>query len=252
MLGVIVRSVGERTEKLAVAAARTGCNTVFNVRNVSPLTNSIFAMYNVMLRYPRAWYLCVDGDTILLPGWRATVSKFITKEGLQNHHILGFACYDPLLGRQFGWMKCYNMKYIPMFREALIKNHAALHLKMRVDDNLRHIIERKINKKPHLVRRVTAIHGAEQYYHSTFYRFAVLATRRRKAKLPLKHGKKCYCARCNYTIKPNSHERRLALKGWDYGMKHDCQEDFNTYKRLKKERPPLEMSLGQFWEKYKR
>jgi len=69
--GVFIRSIGERTEQLCAESCYQ-CLPPENVhilRNYYPSYNVYRAMFQEALKLGYEWYMGLDADVILLPGW---------------------------------------------------------------------------------------------------------------------------------------------------------------------------------------
>lgn len=96
---VIIRSVGERTEKLCINKAEEyfGKHNVFCVRNICPFSKAIRESFRIGIENNKKWTFVIDADVFLYEDRIATFMKFANKMYDEG----AFFCATPYLYDNF-------------------------------------------------------------------------------------------------------------------------------------------------------
>lgn len=270
-LGIYIRSIEERTERLCIDSCRQYVNSkdIHVLRNYFPSHNVYLEMFQRALKSDYDWFLAVDADVVLLPNWYEIVIKQIKEVNPKTTFKFTFNVYDPIYGALIDrGNHVYNNAFTNIAINAL-KKHIFI-------SKLPRLIKRFFNPgyylKPETALRgrllkthnllnfnypeVIGIHGAEQYFREVFRTFLV-----RSKRNPGWLKKYDFLEKRNQQklLQQNEIDRYVANSGWQYGVNHDIDKvDARNIKLYQKvleefeiqERDKLNMTLGEFYEKY--
>jgi hypothetical protein len=173
---VFIRSTGERTEGLCREAceAEAGRGRVVVLRDYYPAARVYEEMFAKAIENQYEWFLGVDADVVLKPGWYKDAVAQKKNMADRNWLVFGFAVKDAWLGEVDRGNHFYNGKYA---REALdiLKKKTSRRLKPESD-----ICRMLPYDNPFIKERVVGYHAYEQYYRDIFYTFWMRARRDNK------------------------------------------------------------------------
>jgi len=229
-IGVIIRSVGERTAQLCYdAVAQTMPDTSISiVENHYPFSSAIYRMVEIAEHAKYDWYLGLDADVILCPTWLDIAQHYMS----DKYYRIDFIGIDRFIGQAPVGAHLYNGRFNAKIRKALGQTENTT----KPEGNIRHIIDVPQHQPTVLIGH----HGFEQYRRDIFARFALRAVRNPEyvKKHGLFSGKLCV-------------EESIAKSGWDYGLLHPVEAqaflDARNKLHYKHEFPPLSMSLKEFY-----
>lgn len=245
--GVIIRSVGERTEKLCLDAIRLYAEPLI-IKNIHPHTKANLVMYENMLKNPKDWWLSVDADVVLKKDWIDEMDKLI--EGCDD--ILGSIPkeYEFILNKIHNrGCRTYNGKFIQNCYDNMNKVIQQATDNLFPEDWARKQIQEQFNVLKVKPKIKIGFHGCEQYYIHIYNAYVRYAIRTRGAK-----DEAALIKNFRNPIQPNHQDRKVAIKGWNDGWSNPKlvkTKDFTTYIKLDiPEKEPLDMTLEEFYEKY--
>lgn len=244
--GVIVRSVGERTEQLCIDAIKLYMEP-FIVKNISPHVKANLTMYKIMLDNPKEWWLSVDADVILSKNWYHKMDELVKDcDGVLSSIPKE---YEFILDRIHNrGCRTYNGKFIKYCYENIKKNYDNVVNNLFPEDAARRMINNKFNKTRVKKNVLIGFHGFEQYYthiYNAYVRYAI----RTKGDKNEKNLIKSWKPKRNLNIK----DRQIAIKGWNDGWNNPNlikTKDFTNYIAIKPEKEPCKMSIEEFYNKY--
>ena len=246
--GVVIRSVGERTEKLCIESVKKGGIEPFIIKNISPHLKATMTMYEVMLKNPSRYWLSVDADVILRPDWIDFMDELVK----DSDHLL---CCHPK-GYEFIMNKIwhrgcrtYNGKYIQQCYDNIIHNYDKALPNLFPEDAARRMIPGEFKNNIVKEHIFLAWHGCEQYYthiYNAYVRYAIRTNGAKDEKTLYRNFRK--------PIKPDHPDRVMAIRGWDDGCANSelaKTKDFKNYIKIEPEKKPCNMTLEEFYDKYK-
>lgn len=203
MIGVIIRSVGERTENLCVEAVTRETDQVDLVKNVYPFTEAVRRMIRIAEEKKYEHYLGLDADVILKPGWLQRITEDV--KSMKDFFKIEYGIMDRFIrGTAFFGVHIYNSAYNFKMLRALTGTVNT----SKPEGNIRHVI-----KKDHVqIPEPIGYHGFEQWKRDIFNRWALRALRNPEA-----------LKRYGLFIGELDKEEKLAKMGWDYGMRNRDQ-----------------------------
>lgn len=188
--GVIIRSIGERTEKLCLAAAAISVpkKDVHLVRDAYPSYVAFRHMFDIAEKHKYDWFLGLDADIVLRPNWHDLfLARLKSEGGLESVFRLHFSVKDCLTGQQYirgnNW---YNGKYAAAARRCLEKNirigrwpriygwfgyHSGYYTKP--ETSIRTLMSDKYGVNDRVFWESIGWHGYEQFYHEIFRQHVV-------------------------------------------------------------------------------
>jgi hypothetical protein len=235
-IGCIIRSVGERTENLCIDSVEQYISDVNIIKNVSPFHKAVDQMFEYAAKQDWDWYIGLDADVILAPGWYDTLVNYLTHlEG--NVFRIDFQIKDKFVDPLLWGVHVYNNTHTSLLRDVLKKT---THLN-KPESAIVHQL-RTHAKAINATGILLGYHGYHQYKKDIFNRFALRATRNpewlEKYKL----------------FKHYDEDTAIGKQGWKYGRKNIKKIDFMDYnnkKDFENEYPPLKITLEEFYKEIK-
>lgn len=270
-LGVYIRSVGERTERLCVDSCSQHVNSrdIHVIRNYFPSYNVYREMFYRAWRSDYDWFLAVDADVVLLPNWYGLVIKQIKEVDPKTTFKFTFRVYDPIYdSRIHRGNHIYNNAFTNIAINALKKHIFISKLPrlfkrffnsgyyLKPETSLRGRLLKTHNLLNFDYSELIGIHGAEQYFREVFRTFLVRSKRnpewiKKYDFLQKKNQQKL--------LQQNEIDRYVANLGWHYGVNHNIDKvdarNIELYQKVLEkskiqERDKLDMRLREFYEKY--
>lgn len=170
--GVIIRSIGERTETLCLEACRRVLpkSKIHIVRDYYPTYRAYRQMYNISLEKEYDWYLGLDADVVLKDNWLDVAEKKINELAGEDYFGFSFSIRDKFLRN----LDRGNHFYCGRFTK-----RALWFLENRTRDSLkpesyisRYLKSDNPPKKGRYFKDIViGYHGYEQFYKHIYYRF---------------------------------------------------------------------------------
>ena len=262
---VIVRSIGERSEGLALQSAEleTGSKAIL-LSGFKPSYRVYEKMFQTAVNSDFDWFLALDADTVLFPGWLTLVNEKISQIKGDETFKFFYKVYDPIFHDIRGrGHHIYNRSHIEKAIAALSENVSLinsgwlkrmLHSReyiLKPESSLKHRMRKKYGLKTFMFPEVAGVHGAQQYFSEIIRTFIIRANRepsleREYAFLRQKQ--------------PSDLDRLAAKVGWDFGLKRKVDAiDSGNADVLKKlmqenglvEKGKIDLSYGDFVSKYR-
>jgi hypothetical protein len=235
-LGVIIRSVGERTEQLcyASAAIRVPEPDIHVIRNQYPFSEAVSQMVDIAEREQYDWYFGLDADVVLRFDWVVHVGQQLKMNNVEEYYRIDFLLHDRFVPAPVPGVHLYNGTFNGAIKAALSSTRDT----NKPEGNIRHVI----NAPQYQTTESIGYHGFEQYRKDVFNRFALRAVR--NPEYVKKHGL------FQGTLGP---EDCVARDGWAYGCKYKIDASTLTDARNKislcnyMELESLDTSLAEFY-----
>ena len=157
-IGCIIRSVGERTERLCIESVERclPSSRIHILKNVYPFHNAVKQMFNIAKKHKYDWYLGLDADVILIEHWLKRA--IYTVENLQNQHYkIEFPLFDRFLKQTMYGVHFYNNLFTEEANTILNETKD----NTKPEGNIRHKIScpQYLDRCGHI-----GYHGYNQYY----------------------------------------------------------------------------------------
>ena len=213
---VIIRSIGERTEQLCYDA----CSNIISkkrihiIKNYFPSYKTFDKMFQIVIKNNYHWYLALDSDLILKPGWPYNVIEVLSNQNYHDYYAFSFAVKDKFFGRIDRGNHFFNGKYAVESRRILNKKTKYF---PKPETSIKLFLKGEIKRK-HFSTKCIGFHGFEQYRKHIYYRFW---NRRRRGLSD--YYKNIFLSDC-YKLKDINYDYKAALLGW---------EGFNKKERFK-------------------
>ena len=259
--GVIIRSIGERTEGLCYDSCLKAIpkEHIHIVKNYYPSYRAYIEMFRIAIDQQYDWYLALDADTVLCPNWLSLIADKISNYGDSKLFCFGHSVKDKFLGTIDRGNHCYNGIYSKKAIDGVLKS---IKHTLKPEGGIKYNIEGIYVKR--FSEQLIGYHGYEQYYKDIYYRF--WNRRRRKPSQELKKL-------INKNLNNNQdydRENEVGLLGWNsYNlMDHILARFFpeisnfsatsKKHEKIRKtldkkniiEKDELQMRYDQFIEKY--
>lgn len=269
--GIYIRSIGERTEQLCIDSCKQYIDSedIHILRNYFPSYNVYREMFNRAEKSDYDWFLAVDADVVLSPNWHDMVIEKIEGVDPKNTFKFTFRVYDPIYCNLIDrGNHVYNNTFTPLAIGALKKNILISRLPrifkrffnsgyyLKPETSLRGVLKEKHGLSNFNYPEVIGIHGTEQYYCEIFRTFLIRSKRNpewiNKYEFLQKNKQK-------QLFLQNEFELYVANLGWHHGDSCALNKidsiNIGLYQEILKkfkiqEREPLEMAIGEFYEKY--
>ena len=268
--GVIIRSIGERTEQLCYESVRQSVaeSDIFFVKNITPSYNAYLKMFSMASGMKWDWFLAIDADVILVNNWYEIISEVINSYSLEGFYAFDFPVVDyvseKVLYRGIHIYCCkynnYFQKYM-LFNKYLSKTHF-----LKKCFNHRYVTKPESSLEIHLNRiglqykrfgQVIGWHGYEQYYREIFRQFVVRFLRDKGfaenyANCLLEQNQ-------NNLVITNDIDRLIANIAWNEANKWDIKTiNTSILKKIDEylleigftEKEPCEMNIEDFYSLY--
>lgn len=207
-IGAIVRSVGERTEKLCLESLRTALpeKDVVLIRDVSPFLNTLKACYEAAIKHKFDWYLLVDADMVMKDGWYSLIiHKLQATPNTYLYWEFTFRLKDLVEPKNIDAIHVVNGRY----SEELLRSANKVKNGMKPEGSVRDDMINRTGAKRLITKDVIAYHGYEQYLLDVYYRFYNRACRDPK-----------YVEKRGLFKKLDTDDKKIGKMGWDYGIKN--------------------------------
>lgn len=187
--GVIIRSIGERTQHLCYDSIRQYIpkKDIHLLQNIYPSYRVYLKMFEIAQEKKYDWALGIDADLVLRPEWWSIAQKEFHQRKNQKIFRLNFAVKDFVTqntlsrGNHF-----YNGKYIKYCRKYLKlnlrmgkignKNMSKGYLKsllLRPEFRIRTHMKTNLKVSEKFIKKEIGLHGYEQYYVEIFRQYLV-------------------------------------------------------------------------------
>lgn len=185
--GVIIRSIGERTEKLCYESVKQYIaeDNIHILRNYYPSTKAFLKMFEIAKNQKYDWFLGLDADVVLRKNWFDLFKSKLKDEETNNFFRIHFFVQDDIThtnlvrGNNF-----YNAKYLELSEKYLKYNikvgeswsHDAFKdlptiLFTKPESSIHIHFERNHNIFNKLFDEVIGYHSYEQYYSEIFRQY---------------------------------------------------------------------------------
>lgn len=243
-LGAIVRSCGERTERLCIDSLKQELykGDIKVIRNVYPFRETLQHCYATAIKEEFDWYLCVDADMVMVRGWRELFEDRLRSLGdtIESKKIweLNFKLRDVVDLNPIGDLRVINNKY----SEELFYSHKQIKDSVKPEAAICANIMKRLKVTRAVFKNIIAYHGFNQYKKDLFNRFYIRACRDTS-----------YVRKRDLFKEPLSDVEEIAKAGWGYGIKHRTAKSLDASKKLDvralgyDELPPLEIDLNCFY-----
>jgi len=243
-LGAIVRSCGERTERLCIDSLKNELykGDIKIIRNVYPFKETLKRCYSTAIQEKFDWYLCVDADMIMIRGWRELLETRLRFLGdkIETEKIweLNFKLEDVVDPNPIGDLRIINNKY----SNELLYSYKQVKDSVKPEAAICSNIIKRLKVTRAIFRNIIAYHGFDQYKRDVFNRFYIRACRDTS-----------YVRKRGLFTEPLSDTDNIAKAGWDYGIEHreakslDASKKIDITKLKYKELPPLDIDLNCFY-----
>lgn len=251
MIGVFIRSVGERTERLCIEACRS-CLPAEQVHLLRDFTPS-YRVYEEMFRRAATaqydWFLGLDADVVLRSDWLGLAKQYYAQVSKGDWLVFSLAVQDPFLGVIDRGNHFYNGRHALAALEVLTtKTRSSL----KPESSICHFLP---YPDPHFMESIIGYHGYEQFYRDIYKRFWLQAQRKPtlEKQFPFLYTK---------DEMHDTREREIARLGWQtgrssMGVVSRWRQLFFTGSRrgtatqttelLQSEKGPLRLSLEEFY-----
>jgi len=234
---IIFRSVGERTEKLALEAIRRHKEPII-LKNIIPASEMVKEMFNVMCKHPNKWFIAVDADLILKEDWLKAI-KEIVKKNIKSECIVPTTLDYIQNSTCHRGSRMYNTKFAKQLYNVVankdFSKHVVLEREITIRGGCKHVLS----------HTVIGYHGFEQFYRDIYN------THIRIGYSNPPHGKRILA-----TIKnPNTAYKIAAYEGLLLGLNgKQIVKDTREYMpyTLAEERGCCTLTLDEFYKKYRR
>lgn len=268
-IGVIIRTTGERTEKLCLEAVEEFINIqdVTILRNISPPHAVYLQQFELMASRKYDYVMCIDADIILCKHWYSDILYMIKKNETKTWFSIIPITYDALTSKfLYRGIHIYNTEFSRLsyffikcseylFNNKNTARHINANFTSRIESNL-HKYYRGLNIDMCSEKIIIGWHGFEQYNYEIFRQYAMRHYRdpnfRHPHRTPFLYTRQPY--------KENSSDAVVARMGWNNYQIFDYRTDgIATIKKkisdfLAKfeidEKDDLTLSLEAFRDKY--
>jgi hypothetical protein len=171
--GVVIRSVGERTEGLCFDACKQAVDEkdIVIIRGVFPASKAYQQMFTTALSRKWRWFLGVDADVVMTSDWLEIAKRrredFSSREWL----VFGLGMEDKWLGRVDRGNHFYNGRHV---QEALRTLQTKTAGRLKPESDICRVLK---YYNPFFKDEMAGYHGYEQYYRDIFYTFWLRAKR---------------------------------------------------------------------------
>jgi len=243
-LGAIIRSCGERTEKLCIASLKKQLykGDIKVIRNVYPFREALKQCYIEAVKNSFDWYLCIDADMVLGRDWRGLLDdRFRTlqkQKDLSNVWELTFKLKDAIDPNPIGDLRIINGK----FSKELLYSYKKIRDSVKPEAAICANIVKRLKVERIVFKEIIAYHGFNQYRRDVFNRFYIRACRDIS-----------YVRKRGLFTEPLSEAEKIAKAGWVYGLKNRTAKSLDASKKIDieklgyKELPVLEIDLSCFY-----
>ncbi len=229
MFGVFIRSVEERTEKLCLESCQSCIprEHIHIIRNEFPAYKAFMKMFEQAEAKGYDWFLGLDADIVLVPGWYETVLEKKAEMEKEDWFVFTISVRDKFLGKIDRGNHFYNGKYVGDALEALqTKTKDTL----KPESKIRHHMGAKNRYFDDIS---IGYHGYEQFFSDIFYRFWLQS--KRLSKLERKHP---FLRKKPQKMRGQDMDFFAAQKGWRTG------KDGSAMQRWLRSRFPSFMKNG--------
>lgn len=176
MFGVFIRSIEERTEKLCLESCQSciPLEHIHMIRNQFPAYNAYVKMFEQAKAKGYDWFMGLDADIVLVPGWYDIVLKKKAEVEKKDWFVFTISVRDKFLGRIDRGNHFYNGRYAEAALEAL---HTQTKDTLKPESRIRHHVDAE---NRYFDDVFIGYHGYEQFFADTFYRFWLQSKRLRK------------------------------------------------------------------------
>jgi hypothetical protein len=235
-IGCIIRSVGERTEKLCIDSVKRHLaeDSIHMIRNVKPFSSALDRMFEIAIENDYDWYFGLDADVILVKDWLDKLNTVVSNLDRDCYRI-DFPVKDRFLDKiTYAGTHFYNHRFTREAQKMLERTRND----NKPEGNIRHLM----SQKEHLEKDVClGYHGFEQYRRDIFARFA------------LRYKRDSRYVKRHRIFREMDEEKEVAKAGWEYAKTSDL--DFTNFDSrevfLKKTEKldPLKIPLDDFYKK---
>jgi len=158
---IIIRSIGERTEKCLFDQLQGEDVAIVSEK---PLSNTLKKAFLLAVDSKSAWTLHIDADVLLIPGSLANIYKRLETQE-KNVFAVQFLVADALLGDvRYAGNSAYRVDLIPealgFIDESYDKFRPVRHVVKRMEEKGYRFIDQK--------EEIIGLHDAEQYYRDIY------------------------------------------------------------------------------------
>jgi len=267
--GVIIRSIGERTEQLCVESCKkyVAQSNLHIIKNYYPAYKAYKKMYEIALEKKYDWFLAVDADVVLKSDWFDIAQKTLSTLPLDDYFVISFSLYDKFLGPLDRGNRLYNGSHV---ERALwfLENKTKYSLKAESYVSRHMAKDAPPKKRKYSKDTIIGYHGYEQFYKHIFYRFFL-----RKLRLKGdKENENVYNEIFKANINNSDKDYLLAEYGWKnaskynfyvllmriFGMRFSNFQKISKYIEQEMKRYRIDekrecdlISINEFYQKYK-
>jgi len=242
---VVIRSSGERTEKLCYDSVMLGAQKKnIHIVKVAPFPEAVKEIINLTTKLRVKYYLQVDADVVLVKGWQKVIAKCIEKYNkgeFKNIYEIDFNVTDRFIkpNMQMGVYLCNTE-----FNEAKAACLEATKGLVKPEGSIRHVIKEKFNADFAYCEEVIGYHGFMQFKVDIFNRWALRTCRNKEypERFNLFKDKSPVDISENIVGK----EERIAKAGWNYGMEH--QDEYVNFMDFTKKKGAESLGYMEYLE----
>ncbi len=237
--GVIIRSIGERTEELCYESVRQSVaeSDIHILRNYYPSYKVFLEMFKIAKKMEYDWFLGLDADVILCENWLDLFKSKIENKNCDDIFRVQFYVKDGITfnnlvrGNNF-----YNGRFLELSTKYLKENIRIgkyWFLYKRGNYNTGYFTKPETSIRTHFREKkdildaiydeIIGYHAYEQYYSEIFRQY--ITRKQRDAGFATKHGNGFLCAENQQTLlHDNMMEQYIANIAWntgdDFTVKH--------------------------------
>lgn len=272
-IGVFIRSVGERTERLAYdsVAQAVDKENIYLLKNYYPSYKAFLKMLKIAQKKRFDWFLGLDADVVLKNGWFNSFLNFINEREASEYFRIYFNVFDRVTQKRLvRGNNFYNGKYVDLCIKYLKQNinigRFWFYYKRKgfnsgyftkPETSIRTHMREKLKVYDIALDELIGWHGFEQYYCEIFRQYVTrfhrdvnfinkdnfFLMKEEQQKLFRKKDYDRYVA----NIAWNS-ANRWRIKRVDARLNSEYSDFIRQFRLTEKE--PLESSLDDFYKKY--
>lgn len=237
-IGAIIRSVGERTERLCYESVAQYMpeKNIHIVKNMYPFAKAVGRMIDIAIEEKFTWFLGLDADVVLKPGWMSIANGYVLQEDIEQYYMLDFLLVDRFVKKRIPGVHFYNGLFNMQMKEALAKVKDT----NKPEGNIRHKIGAPRFQTPEYI----GYHGFQQYYRDIYNRFVIRAGRNPE-----------YIKKHSLFQGILDQEEMVGLAGWQYGCMYrdkiirmlDARNKIDINVKRFEEIGEMDMSLEDFY-----
>lgn len=154
----VVRSLGERTEDIAISELKKQVDKVFLVRDIKPFYKTVIKCIDIALEQNADYMITNDADVIIKEGAVKILLKHIKKT---NSPLVTGHTISKFLGKRQGGVRIWSNKKLKEIKQFLESNGEVIRPEADIHKKFKGV----------LVNDVTSTHEYNQFYRDIYDRF---------------------------------------------------------------------------------